>query len=257
MLSTIQSLAIASALLASSATAWEDFVAGLREIPDGNNRCTGALIAPRLVLTSASCLVQQVSPRIYDTAPVEYVSLGSANINGTATGERIAVVENILHPDFSFDALNWSTTNDFGLLVLKTPSSYTPVPVDFAPIDEGSLAALLGWQEVLTSPNPTAQVEGMMLASDDVCASAYSAFNATSNLCLQTLTTPTSIGRDNGYGRPVTVTKDGKQELVAVDSFSLQFSGGVEVTARLSGAQSFLEPYLNNATLVGNDGLLH
>ncbi|OQR95503.1 hypothetical protein THRCLA_07811, partial [Thraustotheca clavata] len=159
------------------------FVVGARYTPDGKNRCAGTLIAPSLVLTSAHCLFAQVQARIYQFTPIQYVSIGSTNKNGTDDGEQIRVVKNVVHPDYKYNAFNWSTTYDFGLLVLEQPSEFNPIALDFSYFSSESDTT----GNVYGYPNSTRQVESVHFLDQDACKNIYTQLNET-NLCTQSAT---------------------------------------------------------------------
>ena len=81
--------------------------------------CTGAMIAPDLVLTAAHCLFDPTSGRKFDVTEIEFLA---GHRNGRANAQaRISLA--IAHPDFDFETRNGTgrATNDLAVLRLESP----------------------------------------------------------------------------------------------------------------------------------------
>ncbi len=104
------------------ATAWE--AVGRLDI-GGTGFCTGALIAPRLVLTAAHCLYDRETKQRIDHGKVQFLAGWRNGRAGAYRDVRRAVV----HPDFIYDGDVSSdrVRNDLALLELQRPIRNTTI----------------------------------------------------------------------------------------------------------------------------------
>lgn len=96
---------------------------------DGRGMCTGALIAPNLVLTAAHCLFDSATHERIDHTRIEFLAGWR---NGRASAYRW-VKRAVTHPDFNYDGdlTAERVRNDVALLELHHPINNTTV-VPFA-----------------------------------------------------------------------------------------------------------------------------
>jgi hypothetical protein len=181
--------------------------------------CTGTLISPRVVLTSAHC--------VFDMRADEITVVFGAD---PKTGARMPVLQVRLAPRFGLAR----QSVDLGVLLLAEPSPAPPWPVLPSPLDD----SLLGHEVRLAGYGVT---EGHLRVAD-LRRQGTAALEEIGDLDLRIRAAPASVCFGDSGG-PAFLTRDGVEYLLGVTI------GGDCATATLSARvdphrQNFLLPYL-------------
>ncbi|RHY96230.1 hypothetical protein DYB37_012036 [Aphanomyces astaci] len=185
MVSPLQLIAAASSVAATAASPLDGriingtvapigkhlFVTGLRATEVGQSICGAALIAPKVLLTSASCLKSYFA----------FASVGSHYLQGNVDGERIKIVKKTAHPQFNATSFEY----DFAIFELETAVKIAaPVKVafdddEYAP--PNTIARVRGWGLNATNSNQFSQVllqADVPIWDQAACAVALKPFRA-------------------------------------------------------------------------------
>jgi V8-like Glu-specific endopeptidase len=173
---------------------------GARRVGCGEDlaaRCTGTLIAPRLVLTAAHCVID---PRLSSELEVFF---GSAT---DAPGPQIRRVVHVApHPDYRDDG----DDADLAALILDEPAPVAPLPLDPGTLDDawiGAAVRLVGFGQ----PSSTELTTGTKRAGTAVITEMDAATFR--------IEADPAMSCHGDSGGPVLATRDGGEVLIGVTS---------------------------------------
>ncbi|KAF0682646.1 hypothetical protein As57867_025165, partial [Aphanomyces stellatus] len=141
--------------------AYAPYTVALSSEPNGRVVCVGHLIAPSLVLTTASCLANDI----------QYAAVGASLVLNTTAAETIQVDRSIPHP--SYDPT--TRANDVAVLHLATPSAAAPVAISWDVVDASQPVTLRGWGQLVDGTkvnNALMETSASVWANTD-CAFVY------------------------------------------------------------------------------------
>jgi secreted trypsin-like serine protease len=214
------------------------YVAALTSDRVGRAHCVGNLVAPSVVLTSASCLDHDI----------RFASIGVSLVNDT---ETIEVKRAIRHPNYNAR----THANDVAVLELVHASHATPVAISWDHVKAHEFATLRGWGQLVDGTKVSPQLlEVGVTAWDNVdCAFKFdrvaeSGSIQDSVLCAGGDVAQSCIG-DAGDALTIKSAK-GEDQLVAVYSWGVECDaeGVPDVYTRLSSVRSFVEEYVKKAS---------
>ncbi|GMF11230.1 unnamed protein product [Phytophthora lilii] len=207
--------------------AGKPYVAGIRSTKDGANFCAGALIGRSHVLTTASCIPNNI----------RWVSVGSTSYTGAKDGEQIKVVAYLVHPN------NTDFQNDFVVLELEKETSYKPIVMDPAKsiVKAGMKGGRIGWNDTLAQAVQSRYLQSVEveLVSQEQCAAELTVDE--SNLCSRGVSATKSCMGDEGGA--VIVKKKNHEVLVGLVSSNAGCGevGGMSVYARVSSVRPWID----------------
>eukprot|EP00644_Phytophthora_capsici_P015315 jgi/Phyca11/113701/e_gw1.24.412.1 len=212
------------------------YTTGVRLTPDGANFCSGVLITPTLVLTTATCT------NIQET---RFVSVGSHFNNGSADGEQIEV-----HHAQNHTFYNSSTASyNFALLTLLNASSITPVKLpqaDDSDIAPGVWANVLGWGDKSNDNGASSnELQSVELEVKD-CAGFYTVDN--SSVCAGGVAGKDSCNGDEG-GPLIKENGQGDADDVLIGLVGLGSSCGTMGTPAVFSRVSTALEWIKNVTM--------
>ena len=150
--------------------------------------CTGALIAPRWVLTAAHCLADD------RTRPQDYeIVLGRTTLSATASGEIIRPEKQFIHPNYRRER-PWRG-HDVALIRLKKASVHQPARLaaksQSARWQPGRSLDVYGWgytcvKETTSCLGNELQSAAMTVRSDSQCGTALGTMHNATIICSRT-----------------------------------------------------------------------
>ncbi len=183
--------------------------------------CTGSLIAPRVILTAAHCVIDEAGdPAI---TAFSFARPGVTSISDNST--RQAWASATPHPGYDPTTLE----NDIALITLTNPAGAPAAPIPLiAPWQDalvvgGAPAAIAGWgmthPSVTSSSSSTLQEATVPIIADTACADVYGGdFVASAMLCAGDLAQRIDTCKGDSGG-PLAMTLGGSRVLVGDTSW--------------------------------------
>ncbi|CAK4690493.1 hypothetical protein LEN26_008319 [Aphanomyces euteiches] len=213
------------------ASMFPEYIALLVDAPHHAVTCTGSLIAPSYILTAAHCVAQ-----------MSWAYLGSNSANGDDAIELVQLVNRIVHPKFDLGYAAY----DVALHELATPSNRTPAAISWdddrfnAP---GVKAWIRGYGKMSDKgPIPKTLLQAQVVIQPyTTCVAQLGYVNAETMICAGGGKANDTCAGDSGA--PLTVFKDGKEQIVGIASSGAPSCGTdiPSVYMRMSSVKSFID----------------
>lgn len=186
-------------------------------------RCTGELIAPRVVLTAAHCLD--------DRRADELEVVVGADLRGPA-GAALAVQDAQVHPAYAPGVLDGG--HDLALLLLATPAAIAPLPLVDAPPPELVVGATV---RLVALGAPADHTDGGLRLAADATVATVTATDVT------TAGGGIPCGADSG-GAALLVTAGGERLIGAIKASGAGCAAPGYVTLIAGERAGFIDPFV-------------
>lgn len=203
---------------------------GTKEGQEGGSLCTATLITPTVLLTAAHC----VSPETVGEGVTFRALLGANLTDATTPSPSIPVSE--VHFDPEFSAQNLPNGHDIAVAILAQPHTATPIPWNKKPLSQ----SLVG-----------TKVRAVGYGLNDGFGQKGAGIKRQSQLKLNKF--DTKLVSTGGFlnticsgdsGGPILANVDGKETVIAVNSYGLIFCLAASSSTRVDTYKSFVEQYL-------------
>jgi secreted trypsin-like serine protease len=180
------------------------------QVPAAQNRCTGTVVAPTVVLTAGHC-VESERGAIYSESGYRVVT-NSLTLHDPGR-ERSSVSRVLVEPRFD----PRSGSDDAALLILATPTTAPPMALassaDAPSLYAGMLAVIAGWGRTSYSRpgvSPVLRWAPTVVQSDSWCTQYASDFLSDAQLCAIDASDQPTAPCKGDSGGPLIVSENGR-----------------------------------------------
>lgn len=194
---------------------WMAFVVNVREEEHKAGLCSGAVVAPRLVLTAAHCVEDLDTGQVH--APATFLIV-TGNADWTSSSrEVLRVSQAVVYRRFDRHLMN----DDAALLVLAEPTSAPAIALarrseDKAWTGAGTGAWLVGWGRTEFAqkiPTTTLEYAETVIQGSRWCKRNAPPFFPHDELCVINPPKETTGGCNGDSGSPLVLDEEGQEEI--------------------------------------------